>query len=132
MRDTNQRMTALLVTNDPALESAANHATKALGERLHLSKDSSEATALAFDSSPVGTIAIIDLDASCGTRHVVHTVAGLLPVIAVAEKPHPWVQEMVRHRRIRATLAKPVSPEALRNLLGRLEGDDDYGAAFSE
>jgi hypothetical protein len=44
-------------------------------------------------------------------------------VIAITGKAKPWLSSMARHRRIRAALTKPISPETLRDAFQRVRGD---------
>lgn len=65
-------------------------------------------------------LAIVDLDLREGARTLLSTAAGVLQVIAITSKAKPWLASLQRHRRIGATLTKPVSPETLREAFQRV------------
>ena len=120
MRDTKGKKTAILVTDDPAVETAANEIAKEMGEFLQLLKTSGDATGVAFDESGTDSFAIVDLDSQDGTRSMFNTIAGLLPVIAVTRIRKPWLQSMLQHRRIGVSVTKPVSSETLRKAVSQI------------
>ena len=120
MKAVSDQKTALLITDDPALERVARNVAKTMGDLLQLSRDSADATCQAFDVCAQESFAILDVDALFGTRSMLNTVAGLVPVIAVTSGSKPWLDAMLRHHRIQAAVSKPVSAEALREIIGRL------------
>jgi len=131
MRVTNKHKTALLVTDDPALETAARNVAKELGDVLQLLQNNREATCTAFDSWPGDTFAIVDLDAKFGSRSMVNTVAGLVPVIAVTTNTNRWLQSLLRHHRVLAAMSKPVSPDALKKVVCRIRDFHGVDAALT-
>lgn len=120
MRATENHKTTLVVTDDPALENAARDVAKDLGDILQLLKTSQDATCTAFDAWARETFAIVDVDAGFGSRSMINTIAGLVPVIAVTGKPKPWLHSMLLHHRIAAEISKPVSPETLKQAVFRM------------
>ena len=120
MRETNGKKTAILVTDDPALENAANEIAKEMGEFLELLTTNGDATGVAFDASGTDSFAIVDLDSQFGTRSTFNTIAGLLPVIAVTRTRKPWLQSMLQHRRIGVSVTKPISSESLRKAFSQI------------
>jgi len=131
MRETKNCITTLLVTDDPALESAARDVAKDLGDVLRFVRNSREATGAAFDSLARETLVIVDVDAGFGSRSMINTIAGLVPVIAVTGKPNSWVKSMRRHRRIVAEISKPVSLESLKEAIFRSRGFYESKTQFS-
>ena len=131
MRATENQNTTLVVTDDPALENAARDVAKDLGDVFQLLKNSPDATCLAFDSSARETLAIVDVDAAFGSRCMINTIAGLVPVIAVTGKPKSWLHAMLRHHRIVAEVSKPVSPETLKQAVFRMREFHGNGDLFN-
>lgn len=123
MREKNTTNTELLVTDDPAVEVTVRKVARRKGHALQHLRSSREAIGFVFDACARESVAIVDLDTSAGARRLLTTVSGLFPVIAVAEAGNPWVAWMVRHRRIAATLSKPVSSEALEAALDGIRKD---------
>ena len=114
MRDKQRRRTAILVTDDPAVEAAARDVADEMGDLLHLIKANDDATSAAFDASAVDSFAIVDIDTHFGTRSMFNTIAGLLPVIAVTRKRKPWLQTTMRRHPGGVSLMKPITREDLR------------------
>lgn len=131
MRDTKISITTLLVTDDPALESAVGDVVKDLGGVLQFVRNSREATGTAFDSLARETLVIVDVDSEFGSHCTINTIAGLVPVIAVIGKPHPWVESLLRHHRIVAEVSKPVSPESLKAAIFRSRAFYESETQFS-
>jgi hypothetical protein len=128
MRETHDRKTAILVTDDPAVETAAREVAKEMGEFLHLSKSSGDATCSAFDASAIDAFAIVDLDAQFSTRAMFNTIAGLLPVVALTRGRKPWLQAMLRRHRVDVSVTKPITREALRAAFQQIEGLHEHPA----
>ena len=128
MRETNDKKTAILITDDPAVETAAREVAQEMGELLQLLNSSRDATCGAFDASSTDAFAIVDLDAQFSTHSMFNTIAGLLPVVALTRKRKPWLQAMLRRHRVGVSLTKPVTHEALRAAFQRIEGFHDHHA----
>jgi hypothetical protein len=126
MRETNDKKTAIVITDDPAVETAAREVAKELGEYLQLLDSSRDATCGAFDASAAEAFAIVDLDARFSTHSMFNTIAGLLPVVALTGKRKPWLQAMVRRHRVGLSLTKPITHEALRAAFQRMEGFHEH------
>ncbi len=125
MKTKGNHKTTMLVTDDPLLERAARRIAKDLGDALQIISNSDEATDSVFDTSRYETFAIVDADAQFGSRWMMRTIAGLVPVIAVTEKPSPWLCSMLRRHRIHAQISRPVSPDKLKKAVCRIR--DTYG-----
>ena len=111
----------LLATDDSAVEAVV----KAMGTNaeceLNCVKTSREAVSMVMDGSWSHDVMVVDMDLPEGGRMLLRTAGGTLPVIAIAgSKPKPWLSSMLRHRRIGATVTKPVSPEKLRDAFQRV------------
>jgi hypothetical protein len=114
MREIFTKRTALLVTNDPAVELIVKHTAAAMGDDLRHLKTNGDAMCGVLDAFASDSFAILDLDTKTGSRALLNTAAGHLPVIVVTNEAKPWLSSMLRHRRIGATLSKPVSIDALK------------------
>lgn len=75
---------------------------------------------MVFDAAANETVLIVDVEADCGSQRLVRTASGLLPVIAVGNGRAPWLASMVNHKKVCATLPKPVSAQALHEALERV------------
>jgi hypothetical protein len=113
MREPNKRKTAWLVTEDPAVETAARKVAARMGDELRQAKTNVDAMCAVFDAWPGEAFIVVDLDGHSGRRCLLNTAVGRMPVIAICKKNKPWLASMLKHRRIGATLTKPVSPTAL-------------------
>jgi hypothetical protein len=131
MRANEYHTTTLLVTDDPVLESAVRDVVKDLGNVLQFVGNSREATGTAFDSLARETLVIVDVDSEFASHCMINTIAGLVPVIAVIGKPHPWVESMLRHHRIVAEISKPVSPASLKEAISRSRAFYESETQFS-
>lgn len=88
--------------------------------KLQLLRTAREAVSEVRDSFAGESFAIVDLDGRSGTRLLLQTAAGTLPVIAITGRQWRWVTSMLRHHRIGATISKPVTMEALQAALARI------------
>jgi DNA-binding response OmpR family regulator len=107
----------LLATDDSAVEASVVALTRRAECGLNCVKTSREALSIVVDGAMDGflnqDIAVLDLDLGGGGRALLRTAGGLLPVIAIASEAKPWLSAMLRRRRVRASLTKPVSLETL-------------------
>jgi DNA-binding response OmpR family regulator len=107
----------LLATDDSAVEASVRAFTARTECGLNCVKTSREALSLVVDEAMDGflnqDIAVVDLDLGGGGRALLRTAGGSLPVIAIASEAKPWLSAMLRRRRVRAALTKPVSLESL-------------------
>jgi CheY-like chemotaxis protein len=104
----------LLATDDSAVEAVVRALGTSTECDLKCVKTSREALSMVMDGSWSHDLAVVDLDMHDGGRALLTTAGGALPVIAISGTAKPWLSSMLRHRRIGATLTKPVSPEKLR------------------
>jgi DNA-binding response OmpR family regulator len=110
----------LLATDDAAVEVAVKAWGASKGCQLQTARTGQDALSLVMDRAPGDELAVVDLDVPAGGRALLRTASGVLPVIAIAWREKPWLSAMVRHRRVGATVNKPVSPEKLRAALARV------------
>ncbi|MEA3213521.1 MAG: hypothetical protein QOE70_6578 [Chthoniobacter sp.] len=110
----------LLATDDLAVEAVVRAMGTSADCKLHCVKTSREAVSMVMDGTGSQDLAVVDLDLRVGGRALLKTAGGSLPVIAITGKARPWLSSMLRHRRIGATLTKPVSSESLRDALQRV------------
>ena len=119
MKGNNRTNKEWLVTADPAVESAVRAVAREIGDDFHHLRTAGEAMEMVFDACAEESVAIVDLETDSGMRRVITTVSGLLPAIVISTGPKPWVDSMLRHHRLVATLPKPVSAVALKEALHR-------------
>ena len=131
MREPNKRKTAWLVTDDPAVETAARKVAARMGDELRQAKTNVDAMCAVFDAWPGESFMIVDLDGHTGGRCLLNTAGGRLPVIAICKKNKPWLASMLKHRLIGATLTKPVSPAALTEAFDRIRHFHEGHAHFA-
>jgi len=114
----------LLATDDSAVEAAVRSVVTTADGEITCIKTSREAVSTVLEGVIEGAfnraLAIVDLDLDNGGHTLLKTAGGALPVIAIARQTTPWLSSMLRKRRIRATVAKPVSVEKLRAALDRV------------
>lgn len=91
-----------------------------MGDSLQHLQTFADAMCAMLDAYPNESFAIVDLDTKAGPRLLLTTASGVVPVIAVAREAKPWLLSMLQHRRIGASLSKPVSREALRDACTRI------------
>ena len=119
MRDKKQKKTALLVTDDPAVLETVKVVTGETGDSLQHLKTFGDAMCVILDAYAGESFAVVDFDTT-PSHLLLATASGVLPVIAVSKEAKPWLRSMLQHRRIGATLSKPISREALRNAFRRI------------
>lgn len=110
----------LLATDDSAVEVAVKAWGTTEGCQLQCARTGRDAMSMVLDRAPGDELAVVDLDVPAGGRTLLRTASGALPVIAITEREKPWLTAMVHHRRIGATVTKPVSPEKLRAAFARV------------
>lgn len=107
-----------LTTNDSAVETTVTAVAKSADCQLSCAKTTKEAVRMLAgedaDHSTSKKLVVVDLDISGGSRTLLRTAGGMLPVIAVTSKDSPWLVSLKRHHRVGATLVKPVQPDELR------------------
>jgi DNA-binding response OmpR family regulator len=120
MREPTEHKTALLVTCDAAVETAAREEAAANGDEIKVFQNSREAMSIVLNGCCTKEFAIVDLEAGPSRRTLLETAAGTLPVLAITAKDSPWLSSMLRRRRIGATLVKPFSTEEWREAFRRV------------
>lgn len=119
-----KRYHVLLATEDSAVEAAVKTLTATVDCGLDCARTRREALCLLVeDGAPPSArrdLAVVDLDLCPGGRTLLSEIRDVLPIIAITSKPRRWLSSLLRRHRIGATLAKPVSPEALREAFRRV------------
>ena len=122
MRAKSSKKTALLVTDDPAVETTVRSVTEELGHGLRHLQTARDAMCVVTDAGASEVFVIVDLDGhTVGRRTLLNTAGGMLPVIALCKEERPWLSSMVRRRRIEASIAKPVTSAALTEEIHRAQ-----------
>ena len=121
--------TILLATDDAAVETAVKSMPGASDCELKCVKSSQEAVSMILDGELDHHFAVVDLDLPEGGHGLIRTIGGALPVIAISSKAQPWLTSMVRHRRVGATITKPVSSEKLWNAFRRIRSSMNVDAS---
>lgn len=116
----------LLATEDQAVEAAVREAGAC---ELHCVRTGREAVSELMDGFRNQDVAVVDLDLPEGGRALATTAGGAVPVIAISAKARPWLSSMVRHRRIRESICKPVSAETLRQAFLRVRSSAVSGVS---
>ncbi len=119
----------LLATEDSAVEAVVKGMGSAGDFEFHCARTSREAVSMLMDGAWNQDLAVVDVDLPEGGRALVTSAGGWLPVIAISGKAKPWLTSMVRHRRIGASLSKPLSLEKLRDAFRRVRSSAVTGAA---
>jgi len=108
-----------LTTNDSAVETTVAAMARSADCQLSCAKTTQEAISMLtgedLDHSISKKLVVVDLDVCGGSRTLLRTASGMLPVIALTSKDSPWLSSLKRHHRIGATLMKPVNPDELRS-----------------
>lgn len=107
-----------LTTNDTAVETTVTAVARSADCQLSCARTTKEAVRMLAgedaDHSTSKKLVVVDLDVSGGSRTLLRTAGGMLPVIAVTSKDSPWLVSLKRHHRVGAMLIKPVDLEELR------------------
>jgi DNA-binding NtrC family response regulator len=119
-----KRYHVLLGTEDATLETTVKALAANAGCELECARTRRDALCLVVQDTanhaPKCELVVVDLDWREGGHTLLTDVRGVLPVIAISSKPKHWLSSMLRRHRIGAMLAKPVSPEALREAFLRV------------
>lgn len=106
-----------LTTNDSAVEITVAAVARSADCQLSCARTTKEAVKMLAgedtDHSTSKKLVVVDLDVSGGSRTLLRTAGGMLPVIAVTSKDSPWLVSLKRHHRVGATLVKPVKLDEL-------------------
>jgi DNA-binding NtrC family response regulator len=121
MRANSKKRTTLLVTEDPAVETTVRIVAEKMGHRLRRLTSNQDAMCVIADACASESVVIVDLDSHSGRRSLLNTAGGMLPVIAVSEQAPPWLNSMLRRKRIWASLPKPLQLAALAAALSSAE-----------
>jgi len=123
-RDTMKQYVVLLATDDSAVEASVKALTAGASCELNCVRTSREVQSIVTDGALDGfwnqDLAVVDLDLDGAGRTLLRTAGGALPVIAVTSQSKPWLSAMLRHKRIRAALTKPVSLDTLSDAFKRV------------
>lgn len=111
----------LLATDDSAVEIAVKSVSSEARCVVDCAHDGPQAISMLIDRGSENAVAVVDLDLPHGGRSLLRTAGGTLPVIAITGHESAWLDGMLHHHRIAATLRKPVEVEALRGAMQRLE-----------
>lgn len=114
MRENTKNTSALLVTDDAAVETAVRAEAALTGQEIELLHGNRAALSLFIDGGAEECFAIIDLESEPGGRGLLKTAGGALPVLAITDRARPWITSMVRRRRIGASLVKPFTTPQFR------------------
>lgn len=131
MRANSRKKTALLVTDDPAVETTVRKVAEKMGHQLRHLKSNQDAMCIVADAYASESVVIVDLDGHSGRRSLLNTAGGLLAVITVSKEEKPWLKSMLRRKRIAASLAKPLQLAALAAALNSVEAFAFGAPAFS-